>query len=107
MAARRAPVLDQLDVSTVAAIRRGAPSTAGGSIRTLYDGFASCAQGQGGRELRAITAPSNCESIRFHEHLGFTARAPVANFNSPGRAMVVFHRFHRHLSEELDGTSLP
>jgi ribosomal protein S18 acetylase RimI-like enzyme len=42
-----------------------------GLARTLYEGFARYAQGQGCRDLRAITAPDNRESIRFHEHLGF------------------------------------
>jgi GNAT superfamily N-acetyltransferase len=75
-----------------------------GLARTLYEGFASYAQGQRCRELRAITAPGNRESIRFHEHLGFTATAPVANFNGPGRAMVIFRR---DLSGDLDGALLP
>jgi GNAT superfamily N-acetyltransferase len=71
-----------------------------GLARTLYEGFASYAQGQGCQDLRAITAPDNRDSIRFHEHLGFTASAPVADFNGPGRAMVIFRR---NLSKEPDG----
>jgi GNAT superfamily N-acetyltransferase len=58
----------------------------------LYEDFARFAQGQGCAELRAITAPGNIGSIRFHERLGFDVTGPVANCNGPGRPMVTFRR---------------
>lgn len=63
-----------------------------GLARQLYDNFARLASGHGCAELRAITAPSNTGSIRFHERLGFTASEPVADYNGPGRVMVTFQR---------------
>jgi ribosomal protein S18 acetylase RimI-like enzyme len=63
-----------------------------GLARTLYEEFAACARAQGCREMRAITAPENEASVRFHVGLGFTVSSPVPDYNGPGRAMVVFRR---------------
>ncbi len=63
-----------------------------GLARRLYENFAGFAQEQGCTELRAITAPGNTGSIRFHEGLGFDATPPVADYNGPGRPMVTFRR---------------
>lgn len=43
-------------------------------------------------EVRAVTAPSNTGSIRFHQGLGFTVSEPAADYNGLGRAMVIFQR---------------
>jgi len=63
-----------------------------GVARSLYEEFAHYARRQGCKELRAITAPSNAASIRFHKRLGFSVSETVAGYNGPGRAMVVFRR---------------
>lgn len=64
----------------------------GGIARALYEQFASYARDHGCTELRAITAPGNAGSIRFHENLDFRACAPVAAYNGRKRPMVVFRR---------------
>ena len=63
-----------------------------GVARRLYEQFAGYAREQGCTELRAITAPSNQESIRFHRALGFEASDPIADYNGSGRSMVTFRR---------------
>jgi GNAT superfamily N-acetyltransferase len=71
---------------------------------TLYGEFADLARRRGCRELRAITAPGNTGSIRFHQHLGFTVSEPVADYNGPGRAMVTFRRELNHPRQSLAPT---
>jgi ribosomal protein S18 acetylase RimI-like enzyme len=63
-----------------------------GLARRLYDEFAVQASAQGCTELRAITAPGNAGSIRFHHRLGFEVSEPVADYNGTGRPMVAFRR---------------
>ena len=63
-----------------------------GLARSLYEEVAQVAREDGCRELRAVTAPSNAASARFHQRLGFTVSGPVADYNGPGREMVVFYR---------------
>jgi ribosomal protein S18 acetylase RimI-like enzyme len=63
-----------------------------GVARSLYDEFAHQAHRLGCNEVRAVTAPTNTASIRFHERLGFSVSEPVAGYNGPGRAMVVLRR---------------
>jgi ribosomal protein S18 acetylase RimI-like enzyme len=63
-----------------------------GLARRLSENFARFASEHGCAELRAITAPSNTGSIRFHERLGFAVSEPVDDYNGPGRAMVTFQR---------------
>ena len=60
--------------------------------RGLYDEFALYARRHGARELRAITAPGNAVSIRFHERLGFAVSEAAADYNGRGRGMVTFRR---------------
>jgi len=60
--------------------------------RRLYGEFAHRIQAEGCSELRAITAPANGGSIRFHERLGFVASEPLADYNGPGNLMVTFRR---------------
>jgi L-amino acid N-acyltransferase YncA len=63
-----------------------------GLARELYEDFAGYASELGCAELRAVTAPSNTASIRFHRNVGFTVSKPVADYNGPGRPMVTFRR---------------
>lgn len=63
-----------------------------GLARALYDEAELEARRHGARELRAITAPGNTASIRFHERLGFTVSEVAEDHNGPGRAMVTFRR---------------
>lgn len=48
------------------------------------------------RELRALTAPGNASSIRFHERLGFAVSEVANDYNGLGRGMVTF-RAELHL----------
>ncbi len=59
--------------------------------RGLYTAFAEAAQRQGAKRLKAITSTGNTGSVAFHRSLGFAAET-VADYNGPGRDMVVFHR---------------
>ncbi|MGI8535982.1 MAG: GNAT family N-acetyltransferase [Mycobacteriales bacterium] len=74
-----------------------------GLARGLYEQFADDARRHGCRELRAVTAPGNAGSIRFHERLGFTASEPVAAYNGPDRNMVTFRRELRSDRPALGG----
>jgi ribosomal protein S18 acetylase RimI-like enzyme len=59
--------------------------------RRLYTAFAEAAQRHGAKRLKAITSVTNTGSIAFHRSLGFDAKT-VADYNGPGRTMVVFQR---------------
>jgi L-amino acid N-acyltransferase YncA len=63
-----------------------------GLARRFYDDFADQAAAQECTELRAITAPGNAGSIRFHQRLGFEVSGPVPDYNGTGRPMVTFRR---------------
>jgi ribosomal protein S18 acetylase RimI-like enzyme/predicted enzyme related to lactoylglutathione lyase len=63
-----------------------------GLARRLYEEFAKEAGGRGCSELRAITAPGNAGSIRFHRSLGFEVTNPLPDYNGAGRPMVTFSR---------------
>jgi len=63
-----------------------------GIAPALYEQFASYARDQGCTEVRAVTAPGNAGSIRFHKGLGFSASAPAEAYNGPDQPMVVFRR---------------
>ncbi|WP_076845303.1 MULTISPECIES: GNAT family N-acetyltransferase [Protofrankia] len=78
--------------STVRPDRHGA-----GLARFFYEDFFRHARLGGCREVRAVTAPGNEASVKFHRRLGFTVSDPVADYNGPGRPMVTFRR---NLAEE-------
>lgn len=63
-----------------------------GLARELYEGFAWDSQEWRCIELRAVTAPSNTGSFRFHTDRGFTVSGAVADYNGPGQPMVTFSR---------------
>ena len=59
--------------------------------RRLHEAFATAAQAQGARRIKAITSVGNSGSIAFHTGIGFTAEV-VEDYNGPGQPMVVFRR---------------
>jgi L-amino acid N-acyltransferase YncA len=63
-----------------------------GLARVLYEEFFATATRAGRTQVSAITAPTNAASIAFHERMGFTVRGPIAAYNRPGTAHVVFER---------------
>jgi GNAT superfamily N-acetyltransferase len=66
--------------------------------RRLYAHFIAYARSQGCREVKAITTPTNAESIAFHKSLGMVLQGngiengvPVVNdYSGPGQHRVVF-----------------
>lgn len=63
-----------------------------GLARNLYEQFFQLARAYDRQLVRAITAPVNDVSISFHERLGFTVTGPMADYNGPGRDVMVFER---------------
>ena len=63
-----------------------------GLARNLYEQFFQIARANERQVVRAITAPVNEDSIQFHRRLGFTVTGPVADYNGPGRDVMVFER---------------
>ena len=63
-----------------------------GLARRLYEDFFALAARAGGTRVGAITAPVNTGSIAFHERMGFRVTGPIADYNQPGTAHVVFER---------------
>ncbi len=61
-----------------------------GLARRFYEEFALCTRQHGARELRAITAPGNTASVRFHDRLGFDVSDVVADYNGSGHGMITF-----------------
>jgi len=70
-----------------------APAARGTGLgRRLYEEFFALARADGRSRVRAITAPVNTGSIAFHQSLGFGIRGPVADYDGPGKDMIVFDR---------------
>ena len=63
-----------------------------GLARRMYNGFFDHAVAEGRTVVRAITSPSNEQSIGFHRRMGFTVTEPATDHNGPGRDMVLFSR---------------
>jgi ribosomal protein S18 acetylase RimI-like enzyme len=59
--------------------------------RALYEAFAARAAARGCRRIRALAAPSNAGSVRFHESLGFAGTFAPA-YVGPGQDRLVFER---------------
>jgi ribosomal protein S18 acetylase RimI-like enzyme len=57
--------------------------------RLLYRAFCERAAGRGCRRARALAAPTNARSLRFHEALGFVGRFSSQHVG-PGQDRVVF-----------------
>lgn len=60
--------------------------------RVLYEEFFGRARTAGRTTVTAVTAPVNERSADFHRALGFTVTGPVADYNGPGRDMLIFRR---------------
>ena len=71
-----------------------------GLARCLYDHFVRFAPIQGCTELKAITTPSNKESIAFHRSLGMESTGKlnrdgvqvIKDYAGPGQDRVVFQK---------------
>ena len=63
-----------------------------GLARALYEQFFGLARADGRTLVRAVTSPVNTGSIAFHTALGFTVTGPVADYDGPGRDLMVFER---------------
>ncbi|MEW6582568.1 MAG: GNAT family N-acetyltransferase [Actinomycetota bacterium] len=59
--------------------------------RALYEEFGARMHARGCRRVRALAAPTNATSLRFHEALGFTG-AFRSGYVGPGQDRVVFER---------------
>lgn len=57
----------------------------------LYRTFGDAMAARGCARIRALAAPSNAASVRFHEGLGFTGRHEPA-YVGPGQDRIVFER---------------
>lgn len=63
-----------------------------GLARLLYHSFFEIAVKNGRRVVRAVTAPVNSRSIAFHTAMGFTVTGPVAGYDGPSSAKMLFER---------------
>ena len=59
--------------------------------RALYEAFGERMHGRGCRRVRALAAPTNAGSVRFHEALGFAGRLAGA-YVGPGQDRIIFER---------------
>jgi GNAT superfamily N-acetyltransferase len=66
-----------------------ADSRRAGLGRRLYGEFETLARELGATALKAITTPSNHDSIAFHRALGMSA-TEVADYSGPGQPRIVF-----------------
>ena len=70
-----------------------APAARGSGLgRRLYQEFFAIASEGGSSEVSAITSPVNVGSIAFHKSMGFSVTGPVADYNGPGKDMMLFSR---------------
>ena len=71
-----------------------------GLARRLYDHFVAFAQGHGCAEIKAVTTPSNQESLAFHRAWGMELTGKpnrdgipvIENYAGPGQDRVVLRR---------------
>lgn len=63
-----------------------------GLARLLYEKFFGLAAAHGRNVVRAITAPVNTGSVAFHSAMGFAVTGPVADYDGPSAAKVLFER---------------
>jgi ribosomal protein S18 acetylase RimI-like enzyme len=57
--------------------------------RRLYERFLAEVSGQGRTVVRAVTSPTNTQSIGFHQSLGFEVDDVVADYDGPGQDRVL------------------
>ncbi|UWS69892.1 GNAT family N-acetyltransferase [Streptomyces noursei] len=60
--------------------------------RHLYERFFERARADGRTLVKAITSPQNARSIAFHNAMGFTNSAPIADYDGPELDRVTFTR---------------
>ncbi|MEU7638526.1 GNAT family N-acetyltransferase [Streptomyces sp. NPDC039016] len=60
--------------------------------RFLYERFFELARADGRSLVKAITSPSNSRSVAFHNAMGFTNSAPIADYDGPSLDRVTFTR---------------
>jgi pimeloyl-ACP methyl ester carboxylesterase/GNAT superfamily N-acetyltransferase len=60
--------------------------------RALYERFFELARARGAREAHCVTATVNAASLAFHTRLGFTASAPIPDYDGPGDDRVAFKK---------------
>ncbi|MEV7422041.1 MULTISPECIES: GNAT family N-acetyltransferase [unclassified Streptomyces] len=60
--------------------------------RFLYERFFERARADGRTVVKAITSPQNSRSIAFHNAMGFTDSAPIADYDGPSLDRVTFTR---------------
>ncbi|MFF8598366.1 GNAT family N-acetyltransferase [Streptomyces sp. NPDC015232] len=58
--------------------------------QALYRAFFDLARAHGRTAVHCVTSPENTASQAFHTRLGFTASAPLADYDGPGLARVAF-----------------
>jgi len=59
--------------------------------RELYDAFCQLAASRGCNKIKAITSPTNSDSVAFHESIGMHA-SEIADYSGPGRPRIIFSR---------------
>ena len=57
--------------------------------RALYERFFDEVRGEGRIVVRAVTSPTNEESVAFHEALGFEVERVVPDYDGPGEDRVL------------------
>ena len=62
-----------------------------GAARRLYEAFTRFAIARDCTSIKAITTPTNSESIAFHESLGMRSEE-IADYGGPGQTRIVFSR---------------
>lgn len=63
-----------------------------GLARRMYVEFFDRAAVAGRSVVRAITSPSNEQSVEFHRRMGFTVTGPATDYNGPGHSVMLFTR---------------
>ena len=63
-----------------------------GLAAQMYRAFFITAADAGCARVDAITSPVNTGSIAFHRRMGFEVHGPLADYNGPGRDMMLFSR---------------
>jgi ribosomal protein S18 acetylase RimI-like enzyme len=66
--------------------------------RRLYDTFTAAAVARGATGLKALTSPSNEQSVAFHRRMGFTEMTLEEDYAGSGRTRVVMRRPLRGVS---------
>ena len=60
--------------------------------RMLYEHFATLVKARGCRTLKAITSPSNTDSVAFHKKMGMRVSPVYKNYSGEGEDRVIFEK---------------